>query len=313
MRYDETLLTDLVAAWLAIGPVDQSAAAFLRDNARQATPKVLFHGTLEEFDGPLRAGAFDNLLWTARCPALAQAYIPPTGGSILLSMSAFRADERLRPTLDWNGRPSGWYALAVQLGYPESPEIEVNRYGEPESWIIPEGWPTNGELVRDLGTMGYAIDNDRGDFFAWVKTVYRPGPNGGSVEVFLPADHCEMGRLFLIAPDRPLTILDRGEGDGDLQNPAHLDFETFEAAQAAGYDGLQICDFLQSEAAGNVGHLSTGLFPEALGDLRYMIVPAPYFEVADDLSAVTTPAFETAWAEALENARSMDMEEALAL
>ena len=48
----------------------------------QALPvgTVLFHGTLERFWGTPRPGGYDGVLWAAESPAVAQSYIPKSGG-----------------------------------------------------------------------------------------------------------------------------------------------------------------------------------------------------------------------------------------
>lgn len=94
-----------------------------------------------------------------------------------------------------------------------------------------------------------------------------------------PADYMAPGRLFIVVPKRDLKIYDTtwgGKRDGDLTDLDYHKHDWFEKAKAAGYDGIRITDFAQSEDEGNLGHLSIGLFRPTLKDVTITEIPATH-------------------------------------
>lgn len=258
-------------------------------DAEEAMRGLHFHGTGETFDGALRGGGFDSILWCADSPAVAQCYIPSSGLESLLSVNGWKLSERVRPD-----QHSDWYALVRAMGM-ESPNVEWDHLGQARSWAIPAGYPTYGEVCdwieRHLGYENDARHPNRERSYR-VKTAI----NEGKME-FLPADYAAPGRLFLIEGIRELRLLDMATGrDGDLQDPDHLKLAAFRRAEAQGWDGVVINDFCQSRTHGNVGHLSWGVLPSALDKIRYVSVPAVRFDWAEDApsSQRQTPDFEAA-------------------
>lgn len=248
-----------------------------------------FHGTGDSFEGSLRGGGFDDVLWCADSPAVAQCYIPASGLESMLSVHGYKLSERVRPDLH-----SDWYALVRAMGL-ESPDVEWDHLGQAKSWAIPAGYPTYGEVCDWLeGHLGYENDArhpERQRSYR-VKTTIEDKQS-----VFLPADHMAPGRLFVVEGVGELRLLDMATGrDGDLQDPDHLKLAAFRRAEAQGWDGVVINDFCQSRTHGNVGHLSWGVLPSALHKIRYAVVPAVRFDWAagEDCRQRSTPAWEAA-------------------
>jgi len=94
----------------------------------------------------------------------------------------------------------------------------------------------------------------------------------------LPPGGATEGRLFIGTTQRDMKIWLKARGEGDLMNVQYHDVSGFRDARDEGLDGVLIDDFAQSEAHGNFGHLSVGLFGPALKDVRFKQVPATYEE-----------------------------------
>lgn len=210
---------------------------------------LLFHGTAEPFEGDLRPSSYDGVLWFAKDPLFAQAYIPACGlSSIVSKPSDWQMSEHVRPN-----QHSFWTEFAVANLGREMPDVEHDAHGQVRSWTIPRGWPTYGECMKALADLGYRFDNDS----EVVKTSKESG-----IRKFVAADWLEPGRVYVTALDG-LNLLDLSSGEGDLTDPMHKRLDLFREAEDKGYDGIIIDDFAQSEDCGNVGHRAVGLFKAA--------------------------------------------------
>ena len=250
-----------------------------------------YHGTVEDFSDAPRGGGFDGVFWCAGSPAVAQCYIPASGGESILVASGHELRERVRPS-----RSSAWYDLVVAMGYG-SPDVEWGPDGRARSWAVPDGSPTYGEVADWLEAgLGYGNEsrNPGMERFYRVKTSFSSG-----TPVYLPASHLEPGRLFVVDGIPGLRLLDMAAGgEGDLMDPDHLKLEAFAAARDRGYDGIVINDHCQSRTWGNVGHRSWGVLPAAMGKISWAEIPAVRFdwpEGASGCSRAVTPEFEAEW------------------
>jgi len=244
----------------------------------------LFHGTLERFTGQLEPGA-DGLLWLAESSAVAQAYIPSTGLTIYLSMPRpWMLDESPRPATQDDPWGRAWRRLAGA----EYSEVEYDAIGRPRRWRIDRS-ATWRDLVRALEGLGY----DTSSSSVAVRATLLRG-----AEELLPADYRAEGRLFIVRTTSPLRLADLTGEEGDLGDPQYNWFEVFRRLEAAGYDGVRINDFLQSDKWGNVGHISIGVFPRGLPKLTYTSVPARNYDPEDlDGWRRPTPEFLEFWRE----------------
>lgn len=271
--YDPELLRDL----LDYPEVSAAANAFM------------FHGTVEDFAGPLEHGGFDGVFWMADNPRIAQTYIPSAGLKTLLSVPSFDLKQRVRP----NQSGSGWYGAVKAMGF-EAGTPEFDATGRCMSFGIPDGYPDYGAVCEWLeGELGYTSLRSTFDKSYWVKSTF-----DGNREKLLPSSYSAPGRLFVIRGIGDLNLLDiRMGGDGDLTDPDHLKGAAFRAAEIGGYDGVVINDFCQSDTWGNVGHPSWGVFAHAIPSLRYAAVPATRFDWGETESprSGVTAAFEEAW------------------
>lgn len=252
------------------------------------TSDLLFHGTCEQFEGNLRPGPYDEVLWFADSPLMAQAYIPVAGATAIVSKpDDWRINDRVRPD-----KHSFWTEFATKTMGQPLPDVEYDRSGtQAISWSVPSSWPTYGECVRALEAMGY--DFSRG--MIEVKMAQIDGVNQ-----YVNADWLEPGRVYVTVMDG-LNLLDLSVGEGDLLDPTHKRIDLFRKAEAAGYDGIIIDDFAQSEDCGNVGHRAIGLFEKAV-QRPVLIYPAVHRMMADVRSLLTED-YKT-WAASIDDVRT---------
>ena len=269
-------------------PEDPSLLARLAGagTPEEAMAPFFFHGSAEPLDGPMHTGGFDGVFWMADCPAVAQCYIPRSGGASLVSIPRYQMGERVRPS-----RHSDLYRAAILLAGSE-PDVEWDAVGQSRSWTIPPGWPTYGAMLEWLrDDLGYA--EAAPDVAFWARTSTQDGQTR-----YMHSDWRIPGTLLAVEA-RDLRFLDRAGGrEADLQVPDHLDLDLFRRAEGAGYDGIVINDFCQSPAWGNVGHRSWGVFASAMHKIRYAAIPAVAFDWPEEhggLGARTTPEFTAAF------------------
>lgn len=89
-----------------------------------------------------------------------------------------------------------------------------------------------------------------------------------------------------------LTFLVRRGDDGDLTDLEYHDHPAFARAQSAGYDGVIINDFAQTNV-GNFGHVSCGINANGLRKLDFLRIDATHYPLANGSLPRTTPAVET--------------------
>jgi hypothetical protein len=269
-------------------PEDNSLLNRLSESAtaEAGMEPFLFHASGEPIEGDMHPGGYDGVFWTASCPAVAQVYIPRTGGASLVAIPSYQLHERVRPSLN-----SDLYKAAIRLA-GEQPDVEWSGTGEAKSWSIPQRWPTYGDMLtwfRD--TLGYAEAAANHPF--WARTHWE---GGGTV--FAPAAYKMPGSLMVVDA-KHLNFYDYARGrEGDLQSPDHNKLDMFRRVEAAGYQGIVINDFCQSPAWGNVGHLSWGVFPSALRHVKWARIPATAFdweETPGGLNETVTPEFRAAF------------------
>jgi hypothetical protein len=241
-----------------------------------------FHGTAEPFDGPLRGGAYDGIVWTANNPAVAQSYIPVSGSRSGFSLDRWAADD---DAYDRFRHPRGAdIALLKQMGYGYPIDEELYPSGEMKSWRFKDRKATYREVRDYLRSLGYDPEEH-----LWLNTELTEAG-----EMVLPKDYKKPGRLFIGHPRQPLNIFDATDGlEGDQQNPAYHRREVFEFAKNKGYHGVKIPDFAQSRNWGSVHHESVGIFPEHVDRLEWDVIPAVNFDWGDTLHGVySTPEWD---------------------
>lgn len=250
--------------------------------------RFLFHGTIDEFNGPLKPGGYDGVIWTADTPSVAQTYIPENGVETLLYYQDFYADDYIRPAL----QDPWWKVVARMMGADiEACDATYDHMGIATSWKRVGGHPTYREARSFVESMGYQFNCDNNN--VWIKTTYEDDQ-----EILLPADFKRQGRLFILLKDSGLNFLDlRDSSEGDLLSPDYHRIPEFRKAEADGYDGVIINDFAQSRRFGNVGHVSWGLFRKVVEKLPYLEIPAVAYDWQDSLNedGGVTPDFRTAF------------------
>lgn len=264
-EYDDHLLVkapELMRRWEHVGGALRPNPA--GDDVVLPRGSLLFHGTLEGFEGGLRPGG-DGVVWFADTPAIAQLYIPCSGGSMMTSV-----DSLARPSKD----PT---VQAIQATIGIDYDLDDTRFDymdRPVSFPAPRGWshlPTAQDVTRLLSEWGATV-SARGS--VEVNLSYGPG---GVVTLAAPGE-CFEGRLYIARTRRDMRIYVMSEGEGDLTDVQYNKLEAFRELERRGYDGVLIDDFAQSDHWGNLGHLSVGLFASAVRDVDLDSVVAQYRE-----------------------------------
>jgi hypothetical protein len=255
---------------------------------RAACDQLLFHGTIESFEGRLVASKWESLRWTAEDPCVAQSYCPETGG--LTGWAAEMAYEMDRPLL-----PQGPInaILFRDFGFDEADlDATTDHTGRYQSYRILPNHPTNQMAADRMRELGYKANYGTMD---WVKVG-----RSAKGDVILPADHKDAGRLFILERPVDLRIHDISRTtDGGLTGRQWTQTDAFHAASQAGWDGIQIDDIHQSKQLGHFGHVAIGLFEPTLARLRYHVLDIVHFDPWDCWKRQddsTTPEFDALWA-----------------
>lgn len=238
----------------------------------------LFHGTLESINGDLRGGGYDNVLWHANNPAVAQNYIPEAGSRSYVSRDW--SNDNISPTDKLH------QMIAKKIGHGYAYDITYDDFNRPKSWRI-MGEPIKKQDIWEyLESLGYKPNHHN------TYEIKRFLNNDTDEFDIAPASHKEKGHLYIGLPKQPLNLKDLRQMPGDLMDPQYHRRDWFQDAQKNGYDGIIINDYLQSRNWGNVEHPSWGLFPNGIQKMNYKIIPATNFDWQDRLDISTTPEFE---------------------
>jgi hypothetical protein len=275
-RLNATGLPDWLSSILAASP-----------SAYAATSLLLFHGTLEPFDGRLRASSWEGLRWATQDPCVAQSYCPETG-----SVTGWSAPEPYR--LAENMLPEGPINKIIfrELGFDEF-DLDATRdhNGRFQSWRVLPNHPKWQDALTYMLGLGY----DPSSGYCWVKTHC-----AGNKDVILPANHKDCGRMFIIERPADLRIYDHSiMVDGGLTGQQWMQTDVFRATAASSrWDGIKIDDVHQSKKMGHFGHASIGLFEPTLARLRYHVIDIVHYDPWDSWqhrTPSTTPEFEALW------------------
>ena len=240
------------------GSVDVSQIlASVRDWEELQEAGIVFHGTCEPFDGPPRPGHYDGVLWSARTPSIAQAYIPSSGLKVHHHVAPpFRREDPISPTAGRDDTALKWALRRCGKTYDDL-DVQL-RDGRVSSWKVVPGMPTIGDFDDWLlGEMGYEgrsfnLKLDAGDI--------------------RPAAWRMEGRLFVChLAEAQEANFPAWEQTGVRSHNRTQDFARLDRE---GVPAFLMPDQLQSEHWGNVGHLSVGILPNAVGRLSWIEIPA---------------------------------------
>lgn len=240
---------------------------------------LLFHATLEEFEGRIRASDWEGVRWFADTPVVAQSYCPESGGSVLWATPRHRMHERFLP--DENGPKAAIFAM---MGYDTSTlEIERDARGAIISHRILEDHPTWNDAHRFVTeTLGYDIQDET----CWLRM--RRGE-------IMPCSWRQKGWLYIVERPADLRLHDmRMEGEGGLGGRQWMMTDRFKALRdIQDLDGIIISDVHQSPKLGHFEHSSVGLFDRTLDRLRWKRVQCTHFDPADAWPhGASTPEFD---------------------
>lgn len=245
---------------------------------------ILFHGSLEPFPARKLKPGGDRVLWFADKPAVAQAYIPRSGSSVVFSPSSLT-----RPTKD---KQMQKIQKHIGIDY-DVDDVEWDYMDRAKSFRWPKGWdhlPTEEEVAERIEKVGWKdMSGSKSAAFKRYQVL-----SGESIHDFLPPGQTMTGRLFVAKVMQPLKIYDISEGrEGDLMNPDYHRYRMFERVEKEGYDGVKIHDFAQVHDWGNVGHESIGIFKNALTKLTWTSMPAKHVDWEHArANKYTTPEYE---------------------
>ena len=227
---------------------------------------ILFHGTCEPLEGELYGGV-DGVFWTADQPSVAQAYIPKSGiTSLLTEPSLYNRDEQVSPVqhqsfiMDW----------ALERAGVELEDLDATwdgNMGRVSSWSVPDGWPTCGDLDDHIKSMGYHA-NEHG-----IYDLSVPYDEEGR-EQLMHADWSLPGQLIIVLPGTGFTANHPDWSEDALNYEPHNRLADFAAFAEAGLHGFRISDRLQSNFLGNVEHEAIGILPAGLERMAWMAIPA---------------------------------------
>ena len=240
-------------------------ASALEREADPAQPQgLLFHGTIEPFEGPLRPTGWEGLLWFSDSPIVSQSYCAAAGLSALWSFQSWRSADRFVPIGDLDEK------LFAGMGHDiEAMEIQHGRDGRPESYRILESHPTYADVATYVTeTLGYHLR----DGSCWITLKH---------DQVQPASWKEQGRLYILKKPDALQLYDMRKQEGGLAGRQWMETEQFANAREAGYDGVIISDVHQTERLGHYGHTSWGLFGETIERLDVHDIPCTFFDPAD--------------------------------
>jgi hypothetical protein len=224
---------------------------------------ILFHGTCETLEGPPRGGPYDGVFWTAPSPNVAQAYIPRSGITSMMSEpDQYDREYHMKP--DQHNSWAMRWALERAGVTREDLKVEWDGY-RAYSWTVPPGWPTMGDLDDYIKSLGYVAD-DRG--FYKLFTGYED--HG---EVIHPADWFMPGHLLIILPEG-MEIQEPAWSEDALGYANHNRIADFARFSEEGLDAIRMSDQLQSDYWGNVGHEAIGILPSGISKLNWLAIPA---------------------------------------
>lgn len=226
---------------------------------------ILFHGTCEEIEGPLRGGAYDKVFWTAEAPSIAQAYIPRAGIKSWISKPDDYARKEHLPPTKHKSHAMGW---ALERAGVAIETLDITWDGmRAWSWRIPRDWPTLGDYDDHIRSLDYKPSSS-----GMYDVSERYHPDREYPEI-MPADWRLPGQLIIVLADG--LDLREAEWSEDAQGYAnHNRVADFEDFGARGLHGIRMEDMLQSEYLGNVGHEAIGLLPAGLEQISWLAIPA---------------------------------------
>jgi hypothetical protein len=247
------------------------AKVFLEQEETTIPPgTILFHGSIEEFQASQLKPGGDKVLWFADNPAIAQGYIPRAGSMTIVSPSHLA-----RPTQDKLIQNLQKY-IGIEYDYDD---VEWGPEGRARSFRSPKGWdhpPTEEEVAGRMEKAGWKNRSASSlpifrSYEILIKDVLK--------DEFYPPEETGSGRLFIVKVKQPLKIYDITEGrEGDLMSPDYHRYRMFARAEEKGYDGVKIHDFAQIHNWGNIGHVSIGVFKNALDKLTWTTVSAKHVD-----------------------------------
>lgn len=252
--------------------------------AREATRELLFHGTIEPFEGGLRASNWERLRWFAESPEVAQSYCAQSGTEASIHFTSYSLDERFVP------HQCIQEAVFSAMGFDAAAmEATRNRYGRMDSYRLLPNHPTNRQAREYLEALGYVFENE----CTWLKMRMRPG----MTDEIMPNAWRTPGRLFVAERPADLRLYDlQSSEDGGLTGRQWMRTDMFERlAQSGEWDGIIIDDVNQSGKLGHFSHRSIGLFQPAMSRLRMHVIACVHCDPYDVWYATgdsTTPEFD---------------------
>lgn len=173
-------------------------------------------------------------------------------------------NKQIRPDIQPDGTPQGWYRYAIDAGFEPVTDIKLDNIGRVDSYRSRSQLPTYGEIAQYLGRLGYHPDR-YGNFNHWLKEHHCQ---------IMPNDWRLPGRLFIIRQPDDIRNQSIATGESDLTEIQYHQYDHFKRCQIEGYDCVDIDDFAQVDDWGNVGHQTRGFFPKSIEKLDWFHIDA---------------------------------------
>jgi hypothetical protein len=229
---------------------------------------ILFHGTCENIKGDLRGGGYDDVLWAARKPTIAQAYIPKAGIKTWIhEPGEDERDDHLKPSKN-DDFIMRW---ALEKSGATREDLEITWDGmRPWSFTIVKDWPTEGDFDDWIKSLGYEAD-DRGVYNVSLRYI-------DNVETLLPSDWSMPGHLLIALPGEDFKEVEPDWSEDALGYASHNRVVDFADFSDQGIDAFHMEDYLQSDHLGNVGHESVGILAAGKDKLSWMAIPVTRYD-----------------------------------
>ena len=174
---------------------------------------------------PLKAGAYDSVLWTTETPDVAQSYIPECGSKTFWSVSDYRKKETISPF--FNREPTFDLQIAQIMGFDA-------KLCEGRGWMWnTQKAPTYGDVLDFLHNLGYTEALN-----TYGRYKLKTSMLNGKLEIF-PANYKMPGKLFILTGKESLNLFDDSESEFHMMEPTYHRTALFRKLPKFGFDGIK--------------------------------------------------------------------------
>lgn len=255
--------------------------------------EILYHGTGESFDiRKTHTSGYDDVFWTTDDLMIARTYIPSKGSYLNTSVDSIIKDEQnegIRKSLGltpkiremaWKKQEEGYKKLIYWENKHKEFQSQYKKFGSKKEfdedffnqWIDAENNYKKAQkelkwsedylrmfVIYKMKTFGYE-PTSLNSYFTHIST-----DDSGNL---LPRKTKHIGSVLKVICNRDFKFYNYAYGkEGDLMDVDYHKVDLFRKIESAGYDGIIINDYAQSDYHGNYGHLGIGFFKSSIKDL----------------------------------------------